>query len=76
MRKLQVSLRECKEELAVQIAREQDALVKRKELEKRLEASELAASAARAEVKLSAQRVQDLQAALTAEINSESEESR
>jgi len=73
---LHVTIRDLKEEVSTLSAKEQEAATKRRDLEKKIEAAELEAASARNEAKLSAQRVQDLQAALTAEINSETEDTR
>lgn len=67
VKKSQKSLRELREEFHTISNREQEANMKRKDLEKRLETAEAEAATARADLRLAMQRITDLQQAMEAD---------
>lgn len=67
LKKSQKSLRELREEFHTISNREQEACMKRKDLEKRLETAEAEAATARADLRLAMQRITDLQQAMEAD---------
>lgn len=68
IRRTQRSLRELRDEHSVISARETECVQKRKELEKRIEASEAETSLAKADLRLAMKRIEDLQSAIQGEI--------
>lgn len=64
--------REVKEELNTTLSRESEAILKRKELEKRYEAAEAEAAAARTDLRVALKRIEDLQSAIQGELEDDS----
>uniref|UniRef100_A0A336KMA4 CSON012468 protein n=1 Tax=Culicoides sonorensis TaxID=179676 RepID=A0A336KMA4_CULSO len=64
LKKAQKSLRELREEFHTVSNRETEVMMKRKELEKRLETAEAEAATARSDLRLALQRITDLQQAM------------
>jgi len=71
MKKLSRVVRELKEELATVRGKESETNHKKGDLEKQLEVSEAETSAVRGELKTAMKRVEDLQAAISGEIDSD-----
>ncbi|XP_049839804.1 unconventional myosin-XVIIIa isoform X2 [Schistocerca gregaria] len=67
-RKLQRTVRELREEQTAAAARESEWAVRKRDLEKRLEASEAEAAAARQDLRLALTRIEDLQSAIRGEL--------
>ncbi|XP_018902234.2 unconventional myosin-XVIIIa isoform X2 [Bemisia tabaci] len=74
VRKLQRNIRDLKEQLSQHESRENSETVKRKELEKRLEESEAETSAAKTDLRLALQRIEDLQLAIQGELDQDDED--
>lgn len=62
------SVREMREEMANLASKEQEGQVQRRDLEKRLEAAEAEANAARSDLRLALQRIEDLQCVIQGEL--------
>ena len=73
VRKLQRQLRDAREEFASLQQKETEASSKRGELEKQLELAEAETVTARADLKIALKRIDDLQAAINGELDSESD---
>ncbi|XP_063697134.1 unconventional myosin-XVIIIa isoform X2 [Culicoides brevitarsis] len=73
LKKAQKSLRELRDEFHTISNREQEVNMKRKDLEKRLEAAEAEAATCRQDLRLAMQRISDLQQAMEADDDSPSE---
>ncbi len=73
IRKLQRQLRDAREEYATLQQKETEAAAKRSELEKQLEVSEAETVTAKADLKLALKRIDDLQAAINGELDSETD---
>uniref|UniRef100_A0A182KDV5 Myosin tail domain-containing protein n=1 Tax=Anopheles christyi TaxID=43041 RepID=A0A182KDV5_9DIPT len=67
LKKAQKTIRELREELSMLANRDQEGLLKRKELEKRIETAESETASARADLRLALQRIADLQQAMEEE---------
>lgn len=67
-----IIFREVKEELNTSLAKESEAMQKRKELEKRYEAAEAEAASARADLRVALKRIEDLQSAIQGELEDDS----
>uniref|UniRef100_A0A9I3GJK2 Myosin tail domain-containing protein n=1 Tax=Anopheles farauti TaxID=69004 RepID=A0A9I3GJK2_9DIPT len=66
-KKAQKTVRELRDELSTLANRDQEGLLKRKELEKRIETAESETASARADLRLALQRIADLQQAMEEE---------
>uniref|UniRef100_A0A182YB09 Myosin motor domain-containing protein n=1 Tax=Anopheles stephensi TaxID=30069 RepID=A0A182YB09_ANOST len=67
LKKAQKTIRELRDELSTLANRDQEGLLKRKELEKRIETAESETASARADLRLALQRIADLQQAMEEE---------
>ncbi|XP_053671445.1 unconventional myosin-XVIIIa isoform X2 [Anopheles nili] len=67
LKKAQKTIRELRDELSMLANRDQEGLLKRKELEKRIETAESETTSARADLRLALQRIADLQQAMEEE---------
>uniref|UniRef100_A0A182MBR1 Uncharacterized protein n=1 Tax=Anopheles culicifacies TaxID=139723 RepID=A0A182MBR1_9DIPT len=67
LKKAQKTIRELRDELSTLANRDQEGLLKRKELEKRIESAESETASARADLRLALQRIADLQQAMEEE---------
>ncbi|XP_052889550.1 unconventional myosin-XVIIIa isoform X2 [Anopheles moucheti] len=67
LKKAQKTIRELRDELSTLANRDQEGLLKRKELEKRIETAESETTSARADLRLALQRIADLQQAMEEE---------
>uniref|UniRef100_A0A182N297 Myosin tail domain-containing protein n=1 Tax=Anopheles dirus TaxID=7168 RepID=A0A182N297_9DIPT len=67
LKKAQKTVRELRDEMSTLANRDQEGLLKRKELEKRIETAESETASARADLRLALQRIADLQQAMEEE---------
>lgn len=76
VRKLQKQLKDCKEDLETMQVKEMDLVAKKMQLENDLEASEMETDNARSELKVAIRRIEDLQSAITGDLDLDNENQR